>query len=147
MSITTAPTQPPLSTPVSLALLSCRIGTGVVFMFHGAQKLFSAFGGQGLEGLIKAYGPVLGSLIGIGEFFGGLAVLLGLFSRFSAASIVLIMLGAIALVHGKFGFSMADNGFEFNFALICLALPVLLAGPGRFALASLLPAKLKPWLE
>lgn len=134
-------------TPVSLALLICRIGLGTVFMFHGAQKLFMAFGGHGLEGLIKMYGPVIGSLVGIGEFFGGLAVLLGVFSRFSAASITVIMLGAIAFVHGKHGFSSADNGFEYNFALICLALPILIAGPGRIALAKFLPAKVKPWLE
>lgn len=139
--------DPPMSLSVSLGLLSCRIGLGAVFMFHGAQKLFSAFGGQGLAGLSQAVGPVVAPLVGVGEFFGGLAVLLGLLSRFSAASLILIMAGAIVMVHGKFGFSMADNGFEYNFVLITLAVPILLAGPGRIALAQALPKKLKPWLE
>lgn len=139
--------DPPMSLSVSLGLLSCRIGLGVVFMFHGAQKLFSAFGGKGLEGLTGMVGPVIGPLVGIGEFFGGLAVLLGILSRFSAASLIVIMAGAIVLVHGKHGFAMANNGFEFNFVLITLALPILLAGPGLIALAQALPRKLKPWLE
>lgn len=139
--------DPPMSTSVSLGLLSARIGLGVVFMFHGAQKLFGMFGGQGLGGLSQMLGPMVAGLVGVGEFFGGLAVLVGLLSRFSAATHILIMLGAIVMVHGKHGFAMADNGFEFNFVLITLALPILLAGPGKFALASLLPRKLKPWLE
>lgn len=139
--------DPPMSLSVSLGLLSARIGLGVTFMFHGSQKLFNMFGGQGLEGLTGMVGPVLSPLVGVGEFFGGLGVLLGLLSRFSAATHILIMGGAIVMVHGKNGFSMASNGFEYNFVLIALALPILLSGPGMFALASILPGKLKPWLE
>jgi putative oxidoreductase len=146
MSISLQSQSTPTSMPVSLALLSVRIGLASVFMYHGAQKMFGAFGGKGLAEMINNLGPVLGPLVSIGEFFGGLAVLLGLVSRFSAASIILIMMGAIVMVHGKNGFS-GQGGFEFNFTLICMALAILLAGPGRIALAKLLPAKLKPWLE
>lgn len=133
--------------PLDLGLFSVRLGLGVVFMFHGAQKMFGWFGGKGLGGLIEAYGPVVGSLVGIGEFFGGLGLLVGLLSRFSAASIILIMAGAIVNVHGQYGFPMANNGFEYNFVLITMALTTLLAGPGRIALARLLPMRLRPWLE
>lgn len=139
--------DPPMARSVSLGLLAVRFGLGVVFMYHGAQKLFMWFGGQGLGGLTERFGPVLANLTGIGEFFGGLCILLGLFSRFSAASIIAIMIGAIVTVHGAKGFAMADGGYEFNFVLICMALPILLAGPGAYALASFLPAKLKPWAE
>ena len=137
----------PVSAPVSLGLLSVRIGLAAVFMYHGAQKMFGAFGGKGLAPMLESFGPVLGFLISFGEFFGGLAVLLGLLSRFSGASLALIMAGAIVMVHGKNGFSMATNGYEFNLVLLLMGLAVLFAGPGRFALAAVLPAKLKPWLE
>jgi putative oxidoreductase len=131
---------------VSLALLLIRFGLAAVFMYHGAQKVFGAFGGPGLATMMTKMGPVLGSLVSIGEFFGGLAILLGLFSRFSAASLVVIMAGAIAMVHGKNGFS-GEGGYEFNLMLLLMAAAIFVAGPGRLALASLLPAKLRPWLE
>jgi putative oxidoreductase len=84
-------------------------------------------------------GPV-GYLVAIGEFFGGAGILLGWLSRFSAASLIVIMLGAIALVHGKNGFFLGQKpGFEYNFALIGLLAAVLIADPGRFALGPLLP--------
>jgi putative oxidoreductase len=134
-------------TSVSLALLFVRIGLAAVFMFHGAQKMFGAFGGKGLADMMQHMGPVLGFLVSFGEFFGGLAVLVGLLSRFSGGILALIMVGAIAMVHGKNGFSAADGGYEFNLVLLMMGLAVFVAGPGRYALARVLPAKLKPWLE
>jgi putative oxidoreductase len=122
---------------IDWALLIVRIVVGVIFMAHGAQKLFGAFGGPGLSAIVEMMGPV-GYLVAIGEFFGGLGLVLGFLSRFSAASIILIMLGAIAMVHGKNGF-FAPTGFEYNLALIGLLAPILIAGPGRFAVGRFLP--------
>src|ERR671922_2277444 len=85
------------------ALLVARIFTGVIFMAHGAQKLFGAFGGPGLDAIVQMMGPI-GYLVAIGEFFGGLGLIVGFLSRFSAAALIVIMLGAIAMVHGKHGF-------------------------------------------
>src|SRR5262245_48900631 len=76
-------------------------------------------------------GP-LGYPVTIGEFFGGLGLVVGFLCRFSAASLIVIMIGAIATVHGKNGFFLADQGFEYNLALIGLLAPILVAGPGRF---------------
>jgi putative oxidoreductase len=122
---------------IDWALLVVRIVVGVIFMAHGAQKLFGAFGGPGLSAVVEMMGP-LGYLVAIGEFFGGLGLILGFLSRFSAASIILIMLGAIVMVHGKNGF-FAPTGFEYNLALIGLLAPILIAGPGRFAVGRFLP--------
>lgn len=122
---------------VNWSLLVVRLVVGVVFMAHGSQKLFGAFGGQGLQGIVGMLGPV-GYLVAIGEFFGGLGMIVGFLTRFSAASQILIMLGAIALVHGKNGF-FAPAGFEYPFALIGLLLPILVAGPGVFTVARFLP--------
>jgi len=88
---------------VDWAILFARLFVGVVFMAHGAQKLFGAFGGPGLSAFVGMMGP-LGYLVSVGEFFGGLGLVVGFLTRFSAASIILIMLGAIGMVHINFGF-------------------------------------------
>ena len=125
---------------VDWALLIARLIVGVVFMAHGAQKLFGAFGGPGLTAIVQVMGP-LGYLVSIGEFFGGVGLVVGFLSRFSAASIILIMLGAIVTVHAKVGFFMnwagnqAGEGFEYHLLAIANLLMIALAGPGRFALA------------
>jgi putative oxidoreductase len=129
---------------VDVALLVARIIVGVVFMAHGAQKLFGAFGGPGLSAFVGMMGP-LGYLVAIGEFFGGLGLVVGFLSRFSAASIIVVMLGAIAMVHGKVGFFMnwmgnqGGEGFEYHLLAIAILLVILIAGPGRYALARSLP--------
>ena len=129
---------------VDVALLLARVIVGAVFMAHGAQKLFGAFGGPGLSAFVGMMGP-LGYLVAIGEFFGGLGIVVGFLSRFSAASIIVIMLGAIAMVHGKVGFFMnwmgnqGGEGFEYHLLAIGILLVILIAGPGRYALARSLP--------
>jgi putative oxidoreductase len=122
---------------IDMALFVARLIVGIIFVAHGSQKLFGAFGGPGLAGVVKMMGP-LGYLVTIGEFFGGLGIIVGFLSRFSAASLIVIMLGAIAMVHGKAGF-FAPAGFEFPLALIGLLAPILIAGPGRFAVGRFLP--------
>jgi len=129
---------------VDWALLIGRIIVGLVFMMHGSQKLFGAFGGPGLSGVVQMMGP-LGYLVTIGEFFGGLGIIVGFLSRFSAAAIILIMLGAIAMVHAKVGFFMnwmgqqGGEGFEYHLLAIAVLSSVLIAGPGRFAIGRFLP--------
>jgi putative oxidoreductase len=129
---------------VDWALLIARVVVGIVFMAHGAQKLFGAFGGPGLRAVVQMMGPV-GYLVSVGEFFGGLGLVLGFLSRFSAASIILIMLGAIGMVHARVGFFMnwagnqAGEGFEYHLVAIGLLLPLVIAGPGRFAIGRFLP--------
>lgn len=122
---------------VDVALLVVRVIVGVIFAAHGAQKLFGAFGGPGLAATAGMMGPIAYP-VAIGEFFGGLGLVVGFLCRFSAASLVVIMLGAIGMVHGKNGFFLSDGGFEYNLALIGLLVPVLIAGPGSFAVGRLL---------
>ena len=104
-----------------------------------AQKLFGAFDGAGLAETVKQMGSPLGYLVTIGEFFGGLGLVVGFLTRFSAASLIVIMIGAIATVHGRNGFFLQNQGFEYNLALIGLLLPTLLCGPGRFSIGRFLP--------
>ena len=124
---------------VDCALLAVRLVVGTIFAIHGSQKLFGAFGGPGLAGTVETMGP-MGYPVTVGEFFGGLGLIVGFLSRFSAASLIVVMLGAIGMVHGKNGFFAQNGGFEYNLALIGLLLPVLIAGPGRHAVGRFLPA-------
>jgi putative oxidoreductase len=120
---------------VDFSLLVLRVIGGTIMAAHGAQKMFGAWGGQGLAATVANMGPVLGYLVPIGEFFGGLGLIFGFLTRFSAASNIVIMIGAIAMVHGQNGFFAANKGFEYNLAIIGLLLPVLLCGPGRLSVA------------
>jgi putative oxidoreductase len=131
-------------TAVDVALLMTRLVAGLVMIPHGAQHLLGSFNGPGLAGTVQYLGTV-GYLVAIGEFFGGIGLVAGILSRFSAAAISLIMLGAIVITHAQFGFFMnwtgmqKGEGFEYHLLMIGLLLPTLVAGPGRFSLARLLP--------
>lgn len=128
---------------VDVSLLIIRVAVGVVFMYHGAQKMFGWFDGPGLKFMMGPQGPggggILGLLVSIGECFGGFGIAVGFLSRFSAAANIVIMIGAIAMVHGKNGFGMQNNGFEYNWALIGLLAPILVAGPGAWTIGRFLP--------
>jgi putative oxidoreductase len=122
---------------VSLGLAALRVATALVLINHGRQKLF-VFGFTGVTGAFTQMGVplpgVMGPLIGILEFFGGIALLIGLLTRVVALGFVCDMLGAILLVQLKRGFS----GFELEFLLLGSSLALLLAGAGRFSIDALL---------
>src|SRR5437763_1056873 len=80
-------------------------------------------------------GPV-GYLVAIGEFFGGIGILVGFLSRFCGTAILAIMIGALALVHGQHGLFLKDNGFEYVLALMGLSLVIIILGPGCYAFGS-----------
>src|SRR5436309_11636829 len=105
MSVETRVAQDPRAVDVSL--LTMRVVVGVIFAAHGAQKLFGAFGGPGLAEVVKMMGPI-GYLVTVGEFFGGLGLVVGFLCRFSAAALIVIMIGAVGMVHGKNGFFLQN---------------------------------------
>jgi putative oxidoreductase len=135
---------------VDVSLLVVRVIVGTIFVAHGAQKLFGAFGGPGLANMVQPPPDGMGLLgypVTIGEFFGGVGLIVGFLCRFSAASLIVIMFGAIGLVHGQNGFflgygpsdTLATSGFEYNLALIGLLTPILIAGPGSLTIGRVLP--------
>lgn len=129
-----------LSTGNGSGALALRIAVGIVFVAHGAQKLFGWFGGYGLEGTGQFFGSVglnpgylMALLAGAAEFFGGLALVLGVLVRPAAAALAFAMLIAIFAVHIGNGFFMDKNGYEYALVLFAASLSLLLSGGGRFS--------------
>lgn len=117
-----------------------RLAIGLVFVAHGAQKLFGIWGGGGLSetagflaqlGLTPAY--PLAVLVGLMEFGGGLLLLLGALTLYASLGLVVTMLVAIWRVHLPAGFFL-PNGYEFNFALIGALVSLMLTGPGALSI-------------
>lgn len=128
-----------INTEIFLTLL--RILIGALFIGHGAQKLFGWFGGPGMEGhtgFMRSLGLQPASLwawfSALGEFVGGLLLVLGLLTPVGAAAIIASMLMAIIKVHWQNGLWNTEGGFEFNLVLIANALLIGFAGPGLYAL-------------
>lgn len=137
-----------LSTNDSLAPLALRLAGGAIFVAHGAQKLFGAFGGYGLEGTGQFFdsvglspGYLMALLAGAAEFFGGLALIFGLLVRPAAASLAFAMLIAIFAVHFSKGFFLDKGGYEYALALFALSVSLVISGGGRFSIDSVLSTK------
>ena len=130
-----------MSTDTSLASLVLRVPTGIIFMAHGSQKLFGAFGGYGLEATGQFFEDSLGMspgilfalLAGLVEFFGGLALVLGLLTR-PAALAVTFMLGVALTVHTANGFFWTNGGIEYPLLWALTAFGIFLRGGDRFSL-------------
>lgn len=125
-------------TSTGLAIL--RVVVGIVFLMHGGQKLF-VFGFHNVGGFMHQLGiplpAVSGAVVTVVEFFGGLALVLGLFTRWAAALIACDMLVAVTVVHLRGGFFL-PRGFEYALTLLAASITLALAGPGAAALDTLL---------
>lgn len=128
------------------AALIARLVAGLVLFPHGAQKMLGWFGGSGFSGTMDFFTGQLGLpsalvvLIIVGEFFGALGLITGLLGRFCAAATIVIMLGAVFMVHFGNGFfmnwygSQKGEGYEYHLLMIGLCLIVLLRGSGKMSI-------------
>lgn len=125
---------------MQLGLTIFRIVLGIVFVMHGGQKLF-VFGMEGVAGGFAQMGVPMpgltGPLTALVEFFGGLALITGLLSRMAAIGLIIVMLGAIFMVHISAGF-FAPNGYEFPLTLIAGLAAIALIGPGDYSLDAMI---------
>jgi putative oxidoreductase len=132
-----------------LDTLPLRVGAGVIFAAHGAQKLFGWFGGYGLEGTASWMtsiglepGLLMATMAGGAEFFGGLLLIVGLLVRPVALMLAVTMLVAIVSVHLQNGLFLANNGYEFGLALLAVSIGLVFRGAGSLSADRLLQTKL-----
>jgi len=126
---------------MDLGLLIIRLVIGLLFVGHGAQKLFGWFGGYGLKGTggwldsigVKP-GVAMALVAGLGELVGGLLFATGVGFWAGAVLIAITMLVAIVKVHGQNGLWATQNGYEYNLTLIAVAIGLALIGPGAYVL-------------
>jgi len=129
-----------LRTNAGFAPFALRVPIGIIFIAHGAQKLFGWFGGYGLAGTGQfmesvGLGPgyLMALLAGSAEFFGGIAILIGLLVRPAAAAISVTMLVAIFAVHWSHGFFASAGGFEYPLAVIGATVALIISGAGSLS--------------
>lgn len=134
-----------MNTTAGLDALPLRVGAGVIFAAHGAQKLFGWFGGYGLEstGAWMASigiepGVLMAALAGSAEFFGGLLLIVGLLVRPAAVALAITMIVAIVTVHLPNGLFMSNNGYEFGLALLVMSVGLVFRGAGSISVDRLL---------
>lgn len=139
----------------SWSLLVVRLALGFVLLPHGMQKALGMFGGYGFTGTVGFFQSmgmpfIIGTLVILAEFAGSIGVLLGVGTRFMAASILLTMSGAMVLGgHISNGFFMnwfgmqKGEGIEYFILTIGLALALVIGGSGKFSFDNLISKRIK----
>lgn len=135
-------------------LFVMRVILSVVIFPHGAQKLIGWFEGKGLTMTIELWEqwwnmPVIVTIsVVLIEFFGMIFLMLGLFSRIMAGLIFAVMLGAIYMVHGQYGFFMnwysemnRGEGFEYHLLVLAIAFMIIIKGAGKWSLDQFIQKK------
>ncbi len=139
----------------SWSLLIVRLTLGFVLLPHGMQKALGMFGGYGFTGTVGFFQSmgmpfIIGALVILAEFVGSIGVIIGLGTRFMAASILLTMSGAMVLGgHLQNGFFMnwfgmqKGEGVEYFILIIGLALATVIGGSGKFSFDNLVSKQIK----
>jgi putative oxidoreductase len=126
---------------IGIALI--RVISGLVFAVHGGQKLF-VYGFDGVAGAFTQMGipmaAVAGPAVALLEFFGGIALIVGLLTRLAGLGLAIVMLAAILFVHAKAGF-FAPNGYEFVLTLFGAAAALAIAGAGRYSVDAVIASR------
>jgi len=134
-----------VSTDDSLSAAITRIVLGLAILPHGLQKTIGLFGGYGFSGSMGFFTGTLGMpwiialLVILGESLGAISLILGFLTRFCAASLAVIMLGAISMAHWQNGFFMnwggdqKGEGVEYHVLVIGMALALVVSGAGRWS--------------
>ena len=138
-----------LGTYPSWSHLVVRVGLGVVFFAHGAQKVFGWFGGAGLRATVAGFARMgipapAATAAALVELLGGLAMLVGLLVRPAAVGLIVVMLVAMLTVHRQHGFFMnwfgnqSGEGYEYHVLALGVAAALVIGGAGRWSVDALI---------
>jgi putative oxidoreductase len=135
-----------IATTAAWFTLPVRLALGIIFIGHGAQKVFGAWGGPGWAKFTAADAPFAFmrpawlwlAMAAVAELAGGLLVLLGLLTRVGAFFLACVMLTAMLGKH--WGAFFAPSGIEYTVALLGMSLALLIAGGGRLSVDERLQA-------
>ncbi len=142
-----------LKTHPNIGFSIARLTLGLVILPHGAQKLLGLFGGNGYSSTMDFFTTQMGlpsivafSIIMI-EFFGAISLMLGLFSRLWAISLIGMFIGIIYTTQLAHGFFMnwfgnqSGEGYEYSLLVIGLALIIVVNGSGKWSVDTLIAKK------
>lgn len=138
---------------LEVARVFTRIALAWIFVYHGAGTLFNTFQGPGLHAGANFYattahlhpGMFFAVLSGSIEFFGGLAIGVGLLGRLAALALIGEMMMAMITVTFQHGLESSGlgQGYEINIALAALCAVIVLVGTGRYSLGALIHRSLQ----
>jgi putative oxidoreductase len=125
---------------MEIGLLGLRLIVGLTFAAHGAQTLFGAFGGDGIDRTARLYEQIglrpgkLNAWQGGGaELSGGLLIALGLLTPVASAVLIGDMTAAVLTVHLRNGFFNMKGGFEYNLVLVAALFALAAIGAGALS--------------
>jgi putative oxidoreductase len=138
-----------VQTEPSYALLVLRVALAIVIFPQGTQKLLGWFGGAGFDGTMQFFAALgvpagIALLVIVSDFFGSLALAIGLLGRFAAFGTTMVMLGAMVMVHGQNGFFLnwngdqAGEGIQFHLLVLAVSLILMVKGSGAWSIDRLL---------
>jgi putative oxidoreductase len=144
-----------MSTPASIGLLALRLVIAVIMFFHGTQKLFGWWHGQGLDGATEFFArqgfrpPRLMAVVAaLTETAGSLLLGLGLLTPLGVAMITGVLTN-VAAVHVHNGLDVRKFGMELELALLGGTIAVGCVGAGDWSVDHALGlgdyAGLAPW--
>lgn len=126
----------PSSEEISYSLLAVRLAAAIFFITHGYDKFFGEAGLEGFAEMLAQFGfpavGILAFLVAFAELFGGIAILLGIFTRFSAFWLAVISFVAWAVVKD---FTLGMDGGDLDILALGLTIALVVAGPGVFSLS------------
>lgn len=119
----------------SRVLLLLRLVAGIAFLYHGWGKIQNPMSWMGPDATVPAF---LQLLAAVSEFGGGIAWVLGFLTRVASLGIISTMLVAIYLhaivLHDPFVNMTGGHSYELASLYLCIALILLVIGPGKFSL-------------
>ena len=115
-----------------------RVVTGFSFLYHGWSKVFGEMGVGGFTGMLEGLGVPMASLVSYlvsyGELLGGIALILGVFTHWVSKIYIIIMLGAIFLVHLQNGYNVMAGGYEYQLLVLVVGVFFMTNGAGKYSL-------------